>query len=87
MELINYIYVLAFYFSFIRCENIQLEKLSTLYIPSSYAKTGSPVFSMEGGSAEQSAYDSGDQMVYIVGKLSSYRFKKIIHTKHIKTGK
>lgn len=70
MQLINYVYVLSLlFFSCIHCGKIRLEKLSTLYIPSSYANNGAPVFSLEGGAAEQSAYDAKDKMVYIVGKL------------------
>ncbi|XP_048764949.2 mesenchyme-specific cell surface glycoprotein-like [Ostrea edulis] len=68
MQLINYVYVLSLlFFSCIHCGKIRLEKLSTLYIPSSYANNGAPVFSLEGGAAEQSAYDAKDKMVYIVG--------------------
>ncbi|XP_062619481.1 mesenchyme-specific cell surface glycoprotein-like [Saccostrea cucullata] len=51
----------------IQGENIHLNKISTLYIPFSYNEEGKPIFSLDGGSAEQMAYDFQDQIVYIVG--------------------
>jgi hypothetical protein len=55
---------------YVRCENIQLNKLSTLYIPSSYTDLGAPVFTLQSGSAEQLAFDPQDKHVYIVGKFT-----------------
>lgn len=71
MILINYtsLFSLILNLYFIQCEKIHLEKISSLYIPSSYTSTGSPVYSLEGGAAEQSAYDATEKLVYIVGKL------------------
>lgn len=68
---ISSICYLVFVFKFIQCEKINLEKISSLYIPSTYTRTGAPVYSLEGGAAEQSAYDPADKIVYIVGKKNS----------------
>lgn len=70
-NVISFICYLIFIFTFIQCEKINLEKISSLYIPSTYTRTGAPVYSLEGGAAEQSAYDPVDKIVYIVGKKNS----------------
>lgn len=71
MILINHtsLFFLIFNLYFIQCEKIHLEKISSLYIPSSYTSSGSPVYSLEGGAAEQSAYDATGKLVYVVGRL------------------
>lgn len=69
MILINNTFLFFLILNVYFCEKIHLEKISSLYIPSSYTSTGSPVYSLEGGAAEQSAYDAQEKLVYIVGKL------------------
>lgn len=54
------------------CNTIQLKKISSLYIPSSYSDTGTPRFSLTAKSAEQLAYDTGSKLVYVVGKCSHH---------------
>ena len=68
---ISFLCNLIFIFTVIQCEKITLEKISSLYIPSTYTPTGAPVYSLEGGAAEQSAYDPSDKFVYIAGKKNS----------------
>ena len=68
---ISFLCNLIFIFTVIQCEKITLEKISSLYIPSTYTPTGAPVYSLEGGAAEQSAYDPSDKFVYIMGKKNS----------------
>ena len=69
-NVISFICYLIFIFTFIQCEKINLEKISYSYVPSTYmyTPTGAPVYSQEGGAAEQSAYDPSDKTVYIVGR-------------------
>ena len=47
---------------------IYLEEISTLYIPTKYLDNGTAVYGFDDGSAEQSAYDPVDRIMYIVGK-------------------
>lgn len=48
-------------------QTINLQKISSLYIPSSYSDTGAPVFTSKSKAAEQLAFDTGSKYVYVVG--------------------
>ena len=49
---------------------IQLEHLSTLYLPYSYRP--SPIFRYDKDVAEQSAYDPNKKLLYTVGELNFF---------------
>ena len=49
-------------------DEIYLEEITTLYIPTKYLDTGTAVYGFDDGTAEQSDYDAVDKIVYIVGK-------------------
>ena len=51
---------------------IYLEEITTLYIPTKYLDNGTAIYGFDDGSAEQSAYDAVDKIVYIVGKNTKY---------------
>lgn len=67
-------FTLMLILSYVESETIHLTKISSLYVPSSYSGTGTPLFSLGSGSAEQLAYDPGSKFVYVVGKWKLYFF-------------
>ena len=46
--------------------SVQLEKLSTLYLPYDYTPT--PQYAVDEGAAEQLAYDTEGRLLYTAGK-------------------
>lgn len=76
------------YLKYVECENINLQRISKLYIPNSYTDTGTPIFTLVSESAEQLAYDPESKFVYVVGSskinvidVSNVESPKIIYHK------
>lgn len=65
-KLLSFQFIL--FIAYVGCKAINLKKISTLYVPSSYSDTGTPLFSPKAKSSEQLAYDTQSKFVYVVGK-------------------
>eukprot|EP00105_Crassostrea_gigas_P018589 XP_011436760.1 PREDICTED: mesenchyme-specific cell surface glycoprotein [Crassostrea gigas] len=64
-KLLSFQFIL--FIAYVGCKAINLKKISTLYVPSSYSDTGTPLFSPKAKSSEQLAYDTQSKFVYVVG--------------------